>query len=239
MEQQIVKGTIQNPPASFEITLGAYEILPVFYAFDYFRVTEGTYARGDVEYRFSDTGQPATYVNGQGVRLTEVVGRVTLTNKTDSPITLTIDIGIGNISDDRLAASGTLLVTNPSGETLSTEDIRGAAILNMMQNDSAQRVGLTTLNTASYALIDGATTTVVSSGSNTSGVIIRVLSWVYKTGENWYVQIGSSRLIDCPSSSVNAGGSLGNIKDIFVPSGEQIIVSCSGGATVTMAYEVL
>tara|TARA_Y100000310_G_C20701675_1_gene830572 strand:- start:1939 stop:2727 length:789 start_codon:yes stop_codon:yes gene_type:complete len=186
-DEPISRGTIQNPPASIAVTLAANETRPVYYAYNYIRVTEGSYSRGDVEFRFSDTGQPSTLVNGQGVKLEEVVGRVTLTNTTGSAITLTLDLGIGEIYDDRLSVSGTLKseiwdgsdgpvdVVVGSTNSLRVYDANTLDVERLLDgtSDGIQQ-GQKTLGSSALNLwaLNGTVGTLVTPAANVNGVLV-------------------------------------------------------------------
>jgi len=214
----ITSGTIQNPPYDELITIKAFEVKDVFYDFNYFRVTEGIYSRGDIEYRFSETGQPAKFVAGQAIKLNQVVQRVSIRNTTDEDITITIALGIGDIYDDRLSVSGQLQVVN--GDTvLGVED---EVVGNLLSGQTlGLKQGLTDLTGASYAQIvnSAGTFTVVGSGGNTNGIILKLGTISAFGGGVHEIRVDGNPILSVYRGSGSGASNSETIRDVFIPSG--------------------
>ena len=165
-----------------------------------------------------------------------------LINKSGAPVTVTMAWGFGELTDNRLTATGNLSVINAPATKLDVDDADTqtalASILAMLQNDELQRKPLTTLQGATLVSVLNATTTVVTAGANVNGVIIRSINLFSGSNVTAYLQIGATKLLQTGYSS----GAAVNCEreNIFVPAGNQIIISggnaASGG---NMAYEVL
>lgn len=165
-----------------------------------------------------------------------------LINKSGGPVTVTMAWGFGELTDNRLTATGNLSVINAPATVLKVDDdesqVTLAAILAMLGNDRLQRETLTTLQGATLVSVLNATTTVVTAGANVNGVIIRSVNLFSGSNVTAYLQIGATKLLQTGYSS----GAAVNCErmNLFIPPGNQIILS--GGNTSSggnMAYEVL
>lgn len=189
METQISNNSIQNPYKEFEVTIPAFGIVPVFYAFDYIRYLDfGGAGRGDILARIGSSGNESDVVGGGiGYKLTTAVDRIEFRNTTANPITIIIALAIGAINDDRLNFTGEVQVVNPIGEELNVKD---ADVLTAINNQKDyvplgtnrrifQPVGLTAL-----ALITPA--------ENTNGVIITSLNGFSAAGSALAIYIDTA-----------------------------------------------
>lgn len=147
---------------------------------------------------------------------------------------------IGQIVSDVKVINGSV---SPLSVNSASADAKLDAILAMLQNPNDQRKGLTDLTGASYANIVNATTTIVTSGANVNGVIIRVanISGRQASGNSAHLLVGGNKLLsvtDHTSTTVTSGNV--HIKDIYVPPGVEIsAVSSSLNIEVSVFYEVL
>lgn len=135
-------------------------------------------------------------------------------------------------------------VKNDTGDTLDVSDTDGQAAIAaveaavddvnaLLQDDEALRAPLTTLENASY----GNAGTLVSSGANVNGVIIRTASLCSGTQAT-----GAASVTAGGSAIAQVGGNYTSlfIKDVFIPAGVALAVSNSGSASsVNVWYEVL
>lgn len=121
-------------------------------------------------------------------------------------------------------------VVNPLGEELNVN-------VDLLKNDRLQRAPLTSLQGASWAYITGASSTVVSSGANVNGVIIRYIRAVQSGGTPLTVTIGGNNFIVGKSGAY--GPEVFVIENIFVPAGQAVAVTSSAGDNICIAYEVL
>jgi len=228
----ITSGTIQNPPYDELITIKAFEVKDVFYDFNYFRVTEGVYSRGDIEYRFSETGQPAKFVAGQAIKLNQVVQRVSIRNTTDEDITITIALGIGDIFDDRLSVSGQLQVVNGVGDTLSTQDLTTQNLIETLLGSAMFKIG----DNYESASSNGVFTLINNTSDNPAsgdGVWIRTFSADNpNNGALTQLMVGGNtiyRLDTNPGRSANC-----TIRfPLYIPAGLIVSVNNSAGSGLT------
>ena len=248
--QEIVRGIIQSPPASFEKTIPANGIEEIYYDYDYVRITEGTFNRGDLEFRFSETGQPAFLQNGIGVQLKVIVTRLAIKNTTGSPITITVDLGIGRIFDDRLSISGVVdvgadIVTFGYGDALRVYDqaIKDEVtnFLNAAVENNFTRIQIapkTNLDGASYATVSNTTSTVVTAVANTDGVLIR-RGLCRGTGTGLAeINVGGNPI--CWAEGVAGSDYSDSIEDYRVPSGVAVEITSNATVVDTMIwYEVM
>lgn len=226
---------IQSPPKQFSFTIPAGAIETIYYELNFLRILSLSDASA-LKIRFGDTGTETDVVGaGVGYAWPYTVSNVFLRNTSGAPITVTVAVAVGQIFDDRLNVSGNINVVNAPATVLDVED---APVLAMMQNDEAQRTPLTTLQGATIANVLNATTTIVTGAANVNGVIIRSINLYSGSNVTSYLQIGAVRLLQ--TGYVAGGCDSVTAFDIFVPAGNQIIVS--GGNTVSggnIAYEVL
>jgi len=187
--------------------------------------------------------------------------KVRVLNDTGSDLTFQLEIGDGEISTNNTASSGeTAVRTNPdtevqiqtkAGTTLKVDDdatqtaisALETALTNLLKNDQDKRSGLTTFEGASSAEYNNSSGTVVSSGANTSGVIIRY-AHVSHHGNNQdfaHIKVGGKILIGRDAGTAPSNGNIEHsIKDVFIPAGVAITAdSQSVGAWATIWYEVL
>ncbi len=162
-------------------------------------------------------------------------------NRTGVPVTVIIAWGFGTVTDNRLTATGNLFVINAPATTLKVDDdetqVQLVNIQNQQANRSAKRTPLTDLTNTSRFRVSGATTTVLTAAANVNGAIIRTLCIDLEGGSAGYVQIGADKMWERLASA--ASGVRHFEKDIFVPAGQQIILSTAAGDVINAFIEVL
>lgn len=134
-----------------------------------------------------DDGSRSFFTAGISMEFDDPFSKIQLHNPTGGPVTFLIATAMGKVDDNRLTASGNIKVLDPGAGGESFADVIAAigAITNtdvvaMLQNADDQRapvyeVGASFLFSTSIASGAGGTT-IVSPGSNTSGVILRTLN---------------------------------------------------------------
>lgn len=163
-------------------------------------------------------------------------------NDNDFDLEIEVGFGYGSIKDSRLSVAGIVSVKTSAGNTLSTDDVNTQTalneILNLLKDDKEKRAELTTLEGATHAYVANATTTIVSSGANTSGIILRIgdLS-LAGSGTDAEIRLGSAAIARIESNS--SSGAWKQIKDIFIPAGNSLVVYADASADVNVWYEVL
>lgn len=121
---------------------------------------------------------------------------------------------------------------------LDTLETSLTALEALLVNDETLRKPLTTLAGASYASVSGSSSTVVTAGANTNGVIIRFAQVVNGGSGNCSLSIDGNVVIRCDGGS--AGLQREQIRDIFVPAGQAVAIQSSvAAARVHILYEVL
>lgn len=162
METLISNNSIQNPYKEFEVTIPAFGIVPVFYAFDYIRYLDfGGAGRGDILARIGSSGNESDVVGGGiGYKLTTAVNRVEFRNTTANPITIIIALAIGLINDDRLNFSGQVQTIAPSTTITSYPDITlgTAATLILTANSNRLEAFITNITGDDIRIGDSAIT---------------------------------------------------------------------------------
>lgn len=167
-----------------------------------------------------------------------------------NPLTVSLLAGAGDVSDNSVYVQSIQQIV----QTVNVEDapllaettlVKNAAqgIQTLLQDDTAQRAALTTLEGATYWEKKGAggTETIVSSGANTNGIVVR-LAQIYSaensTNESSFKAGGNPFLLmasrDVPFQCVQA-------KDIFIPAGVAFTATLVGTTYNHMFawYEVL
>jgi len=240
-DKPIVSGTIQNPPKTEILTIKAGELFTVGYDYNYIRVTEGNYAAGELEFRFSSTGQPANLVNGQAISLPEVVKNLSIRNSTGEDITLTIFIGIGQIYDDRLSVSGSIAVVNAPSTTLNVEDAATQAAITALRaalESAIENSNSINLNGTTFVDITNSTTT-VSSGTNSGGAIIEFCTYGQNSTDICGLKV-NNKFITPRNINTNSGNSNGIVRKVIVPSGVSFAFqSPNTSLALSAAYRLL
>ena len=108
MLNNINVGSVEAPYQEFKVTLPAGGIQRIDYVTDNFFLYEVS-ANNSLEVNFGGSVNQTFFTLGIGYKLDQPVGYVTLKNKnTLQPLTLKFAMGLGNIADNRLVASGTI-----------------------------------------------------------------------------------------------------------------------------------
>lgn len=184
---------------------------------------------------------------------------LTFINETASPIDVKFYYGDGGeITIKDFAISGTVQTNDAATQALlttmdavldniktNTDNLSAMAtsltsILSMMQNDEDQRAGLTTLEGASFIEVDNATTTIVTAGANTNGIIVRH-AYALDGGTGYsYLLADGKILVGSDTSGTLAGWPMNDIQNFFIPAGVSLSASSTNaGNSVFVWYEVL
>lgn len=186
-------------------------------------------------------------------------------NETGAPITIEYYYGDGKARNNDVSIAGVLAIENNGANKINVDDADTQTKLDsviselqdietdieavktsvdgidtLLQSDEDQRTALTTLAGASYASVSNSTSTVVSSGTNTSGIIIRFgfIDINSVSGASGYIRAGSN---DIERVKIRDGASIHcTIRDVFIPSGVALSINASGSDDKTaIYYEVL
>lgn len=169
--------------------------------------------------------------------------KFSIVNNSGSALTVTMAWGFGEFRDGRLALNSTVNanITNaPDVTVLNPTDL--SPVTSLLSNDQDKRSALTTLSGASSGSAKLSTNTVVSSGANVNGVIIRHACLCGDFGaQTGHIKIGSYYLFRGESMGAGTVGAMVfTAKDIFVPSGLAIeLYSSSNGIRADIWFEVL
>lgn len=168
----IVFGQVQNPYREFTLTIPAGEYRDIPYAFNYFRIMSLT--GSGLKVRFGGSGEYTSIIGaGFGLELPQAIQRVFFQNDSVNPLTVTVGLAIGKISDDRANVSGTVnvdIIGQSGADPLKTAD---AAVLAMMQNMQAKVMGVNDASAATFHKNNTAgVTTVFAPAANTNGFIL-------------------------------------------------------------------
>lgn len=231
--------TIANG-ATYEINLGKNSA-------NFLRVSQ---ANASFRIRIDDTYEISVSAGKKFNTLPDKFGRIEVINDSGGNLTFLLEIGTGDITSDEVVLSGTSNVADAAvlaavqaldtnmQAALEEVEVEINDVMTLMQNDELLRNPLTTLSGATIANVVNATTTIVTGAANVNGVIIRFANIYGGSNVTAYLQIGAVRLINI---GYTAGGcDSQTIRDVFVPAGNQIIIS--GGNTTSggnIAYEVL
>lgn len=133
-------------------------------------------------------------------------------------------------------------IVNGSGDVLDVDDANTQGklddILALLQNADDLRAPLTDLSNATYAEVRGATTPIVTAGSNPNGVIIRYYGWVYNNAQYGALVVDGNLLLPIAQTTVfEVAGVERNIK---LPAGVDVdLVSTETSRGANVWYEVL
>lgn len=169
-------------------------------------------------------------------------------NDSGSSLTFQLEIGYGGVESDDVTITGTVSTSDSTSHTkldtiettLTSIETDAAAIEALLTNDEDKRTGLSTLEGASFAQVSNATTTIVTAGANTSGIIIRSAHLVSTggAGSTCALTVNANDLINLATTV--AGNLEETIKDIFIPAGWALAATTNGaGNKVSVFYEVL
>lgn len=156
-------------------------------------------------------------------------------------------------TSDIQSVRDTVNVQTKAGETVAVSNSAFAELVTIDNNtqrtsDVMRETGLsatymniaakTDLNGASFASANNTTNTIVTSGANTSGVVLRIGLIEKGAGSTLSAQItvgGNPVLVSSPDGSDTT-----HIKDLFIPAGKAVeLVSYHTSQTVYAWYEVL
>lgn len=178
--------------------------------------------------------------------------KIEVINNSGGNLTYLLEIGTGSISSDEVVLSGTsnvsdttahgkldLIKTSTDLVKTSVDSVKTSvdALATQQINDDAKRTALSTFTGASYASLSTATSsTVVASGTNVNGIVIRHGS----------ISCGNTALSGIRTGAANYimglrwAGQSGTFKDIFIPAGQSLEIVCGGtDSRVDVWYEVL
>lgn len=100
-----------------------------------------------------------------------------------------------------------------------------------------QEKRFTNLHNASYDSVNGASSTTVSAGANTNGILIHLAHYSGFGNFGYYIQAGSNYLVREDGSGYSINDKLENI---FIPAGVALTIYSEGAsAHVGVWYEVL
>ncbi len=123
---RIIDGTVQNPYREFTYTIGAGESQIVAYDHTTIRILSLT-SGASLQMQFGQSGDRTSligagmgfeYVDGEGQPL--ALRNVVLYNAGGSPLTVTVGMAIGKVSDNRLTVTGTLATLEVKAATLDS-----------------------------------------------------------------------------------------------------------------------
>ncbi len=210
------------------------------------------------------------FFNGRRYRSRTPFNVVEIENPNGTSMTINLLIGDAEIDDQRFSVSGSLGVKNDAtddelnvqtkaGTVLKVDDDEtqtALATLNtsvanvqtavdnietLLQSDTDLRSPLTDLTNATDALVTNATTTLVTAGANTNGILLRLGMVSFSadaTTKTGYLSIGGNYIIYHQASSQLA--KVEQVRDILLPAGQALVASASNASTYVSAwYEVL
>lgn len=112
------------------------------------------------------------------------------------------------------------------------------ALVDLLKSPNEKRVGLTTLEDASYATASNSTVSIATALSNVSGVVIRLASLVTTTGGECRIEVAGNVLVRVKGVTGAVGSAV--VSDVFVPAGLAVdLISTAAGEAVYCQYEVL
>lgn len=199
--------------------------------------------------------------NGSKMKFSAGLGRITndgveftsiqLFNDTNDEII--VEVGYGDIRDQRLQATGNTPVTNPSGQKLQVQDSsvygRVSDVLTYIYDGTSLKKGVSGWNgvgVLNASRSTAGTTTLVSSGANLNGIKIHKAS-VRGYGSIYYsgnVKIGGNVVVGTDVAGALAQSTaLEVIENILLPAGQSLTMEVGAGGTdsasVNVWYEVL
>lgn len=126
MELPIQQGSTQNEYQEYDVTIAAGAFETLFEVHDYFRVL--ALSNTTLSVQFGQNGRITKWSGaGIGKKHSGLLDRVKLINTGGAPITVTVALAIGSISDDRLNISGNVNVVTPTNTPLLTKDTNSTA----------------------------------------------------------------------------------------------------------------
>ena len=169
-------GQVQNPYREFEIVIAAGQTEKIAYDFNYFRVMSVT--GSGLKVRFGGSGEFTSIIGGGfGLELPQAIPAVFLQNSGASPITVTIGLAIGKISDDRANVSGTVSVDIISQSGLNPIQVNDAAAITALGNvQSAIENSVNDLTGVVSTPLAAGVATLVTPAANTAGIMVRNLN---------------------------------------------------------------
>lgn len=145
----IGQGSAQNPYKEFTYTIQPFAAETIFYVFDYFRLISFTGTIADMRLRFGGSGSDTQFTGaGIGYKLIQPLDRVTIRNEGAAPMTVTVAMAVGFISDDRLnfQNTGTPLPTDPiPASTIAQSQVAVANVAVAISNQNSLKRRITIL----------------------------------------------------------------------------------------------
>lgn len=243
VDQNVQFGSTQHVYEEQTHVIPAGQSKPVYFPHNYFRVIDMT--GGELAVRFGQNGNVTKHSGaGLGKSHAMVLDQVQLYNIGATDMTITIAMGIGDISDSRLNVSGEVQVKNVTGGTLKTDDDETQAKLDTLIT-AVGDAQFTTIGANSFAAIgNSAVQTVLSPASNTNGAILRTLSMSGQTSSSAFfadtsAPSGYADYTKRGIAHIFGGGSF-DTKDIYLPAGVGMYFACQNTGTVCrVTYDLL
>jgi hypothetical protein len=180
--------------------------------------------------------------------------KLDIVNNSGSPLTFQLEVGFGSIESDDVTIVGGVKVRNddsPNDElqiktkagtelSIDSADIETKldSVIAMLQDADDQRTPITDLEDCSYHGSAGTTTTIVTSGTNTNGVILRHVDVGVRGGQDGHIKVGSNYIFRM--DPLGSEGNMRFLRDIKIPAGVAVEVSTSSSlGTIDVWYNVL
>lgn len=115
-------GSVQAPYQEFTYTIPAGQSHKIDYVYNSFNLLEASTA-GVLKCNFGGAVNETLFSAGMGYKLTQPVQFITLFNTSNSPLTVHLSLAIGDIYDNRLTVSGTILTQPGQYSGLSCQQL--------------------------------------------------------------------------------------------------------------------
>lgn len=165
----IAQGSIQNPYKEFSITVAPQTTETLSYVFDYFRILSLSGDTNACNVRFGGSGSETIFSSaGLGYKLLQPVDRVSVRNSGATPLIITVAVGVGFISDDRLNVSGTVnvagIVDIEGSTTIANSQVTVSNTAVIISAASATKNSVTIYNKGVTSVFIGTSSVTTSNG---------------------------------------------------------------------------
>lgn len=172
-QQTINLGSVQAPFLQATITLPANGTRIFDYVYDAFHLYSAS-TEGILEVTFGGAAVQSKFGSGMGYKLKEPVSYIQFFNPSNSPLTITFIVAIGEIIDSRLSISGNVFVLPAVGAVFETKK---AGFTNYTAGTTS---GNSTINYGANSQIDVLCTSGSITVDNAAGVTLTLTA-----GQSW------------------------------------------------------
>lgn len=165
---------------------------------------------------------------------------VMVINNSGGDLTFQLEIGFGDVESDDISITGTVKTDDDATQALLNSILTSTnAITAMLQNGEDLSAGVADMRNATYAYVEGSSSTEVLAAANTNGILIH-FAQCYSLNGNSYISVGGDYVLKALGSSTGGRAISVELENKIVKAGGDLVIhSDSSSAPALIIYEVL